>query len=185
MSTPHQEPGMVAQFPAQLAQAIKAEAHRLGFGLVGISPLSDPLHGEAFADWLREGYSGEMAYMARTEPARRHPGAWLPWARSVVSVAMNYYTPYPRETDHTGAARGWISRYAWGDDYHTIMESRLKALLDWIRNTVGEELQGKVYVDTGPVLEREVAVRAGIGWIGKNTGSEEHTSELQSPLNLV
>ncbi|MDE2059953.1 MAG: tRNA epoxyqueuosine(34) reductase QueG [candidate division NC10 bacterium] len=169
MDVKQREPDTVTSTPGQLAQAIKEEAHSLGFELVGISPVSDPPHEQSFADWLQEGYSGEMAYMARTEQARRHPDTWLPWARSVVAVAINYYTPFPRETDHTDVPKGWISRYAWGDDYHTMMESRLATLLDRIRHAVGEEVQGKVYVDTGPVLEREVAGLAGIGWIGKNT----------------
>src|SRR5574337_236446 len=146
MSANQQDRDMVVQSPEQLTQAIKEEAHRLGFELVGISSVSDPPHEQSFADWLQGGYGGEMAYMARTEQARRHPAAWLPWARSVVSVAMNYYTPYPRETDHTGVARGWISRYAWGEDYHTMMESRLEALLGWMRGTVGELLQAMVFV---------------------------------------
>ncbi|PWB42850.1 MAG: tRNA epoxyqueuosine(34) reductase QueG [Candidatus Methylomirabilota bacterium] len=169
MSTTPQALEGVAPTPERLAEAIKEEARRLGFELVGIAPIEDPLHEQAFADWLQAGYHGEMAYMARTEQARRHPSSWLPWARSVVSVAMHYHTPFPRETHDTGAPRGWISRYAWGDDYHTMMESRLEALLGFIRSVVGGTVQGKVYVDTGPVLEREVAVRAGIGWIGKNT----------------
>src|SRR5574337_1951657 len=164
-----QDRDMVVQSPEQLAQAIKEEARRLGFELVGISPVSDPPHEQSFADWLQEGHSGEMAYLMRTEQARRPPETWLPWARSVVSVAMNYYTPFPRETHQAGAPKGWISRYAWGEDYHTVFESRLGALLGWIRNTVGEEVQGKAYVDTGPVLEKGFAGLAGIGWIGKNT----------------
>lgn len=169
MGVNQQDRDVVAQSPEQLAQAIKEEAHRLGFELVGISPVSDPPHEQSFADWLQEGYSGEMAYMTRTEQARRHPETWLPWARSVVSVAMNYYTPFPRETHPAGAPKGWISRYAWGEDYHTVFESRLDALLGWICNTVGKEVQGKAYVDTGPVLEKGFAGLAGIGWIGKNT----------------
>ncbi|HWQ68677.1 MAG TPA: tRNA epoxyqueuosine(34) reductase QueG [Patescibacteria group bacterium] len=192
MSVTQNEPDVVAPAPEQLAQAIKAEARRLGFELVGISPVSNPPHEQSFADWLQEGYSGEMAYMARTEHARRHPEAWFPWARSVVSVAMNYYTPFSRETDHADVPRGWISRYAWGEDYHTIMEDRLGALLGWIRHTVGEEVQGKAYVDTGPVLEREFSGRAGIGWIGKNTllispkhGSYFFLGELLLSLELL
>ncbi|MBI2902402.1 MAG: tRNA epoxyqueuosine(34) reductase QueG [Candidatus Methylomirabilis oxyfera] len=152
-----------------MASAIKEEARRLGFELVGISSVADPLHEASFADWLRQGYAGEMAYLTRTEEARRHPGSWLPWARSVVSVAMNYYTPFPRETAPRGTPRGWISRYAWGDDYHTVLERRLDSLLTWIRGEVGGIVQGRVYVDTGPVLERGFSGRAGIGWIGKNT----------------
>jgi epoxyqueuosine reductase len=153
----------------EVGRAIKDEARRLGFELVGISSVADPPHEQSFADWLREGYGGEMAYLTRTEHARRHPGSWLPWARSVISVAMNYYTPFPRGPAPSGAPRGWISRYAWGDDYHDLLEGRLGSLLTWIRDNVSETVQGKVYVDTGPVLEREVSGRAGIGWIGKNT----------------
>jgi epoxyqueuosine reductase len=153
----------------EVGRAIKDEARRLGFELVGISSVADPPHEQSFADWLREGYGGEMAYLTRTEHARRHPGSWLPWARSVISVAMNYYTPFPRGPAPSGAPRGWISRYAWGDDYHDLLEGRLGSLLTWIRDNVSETVQGKVYVDTGPVLEREFSGRAGIGWIGKNT----------------
>ena len=169
MGAKRKDRDVVVQSPEQLAQAIKEEAGRLGLDLVGISPVSDPPHEQSFADWLQEGYGGEMAYLTRTEHARRHPETWLPWARSVVSVAMSYYTPFSRETHPTGVPRGWISRYAWGEDYHTILESRLDALFGWIRHTVGEEVQGKVYVDTGPVLEKGFAGLAGIGWIGKNT----------------
>jgi epoxyqueuosine reductase len=160
---------MTVESPEALARAIKAEARRLGFELVGISPVADPPHQEAFAQWLQQGYAGQMAYLARTEQARRHPGAWLPWARSVVSVAMNYYTPHPRDARPSGPPRGWISRYAWGDDYHAVLQDRLETLLAWIRGAAGEAVQGRAYVDTGPVLERDLSGRAGIGWIGKNT----------------
>lgn len=103
MSAKPQEPDVVALTPERLAQAITGEARRLGFELVGIAPVDDPLHEQAFADWLQAGYSGEMAYMARTEQARRHPNTWMPWARSVVSVAINYATPFPHETRDTAS----------------------------------------------------------------------------------
>src|SRR5574337_621773 len=146
MTEHSQEPDVVAPTSDWLAQAIKEQARSLGFELVGIAPVDDPLHEQGFADWLQAGYGGEMAYMARTEQARRHPNTWMPWARSVVSVAMRYATPFPRETRDTDVPRGWISRYAWGDDYHAMMEHRLESLLGWIRDTVGGEVQGKVYV---------------------------------------
>jgi len=157
------------QTPEGLARAIKDQARQMGFEMVGISSLADPPHEQTFADWLRAGYAGEMAYLTRTEEARRHPGAWLPWARSVASVAMNYYTPFSREAAPPGPPRGWISRYAWGDDYHALLEGRLDSLLAWIRKKAGETVHGRAYVDTGPVLERDFSGRAGIGWIGKNT----------------
>jgi len=123
--------------PGELVPAIKDEARRLGFELVGISSVADPPHEESFASWLRDGYAGEMAYLTRTEQARRHPGSWLPWARSIVCVAMNYFTPFSREMAPLGSPSGWISRYAWGDDYHALLEGRLEQLLTWIRGEAG------------------------------------------------
>jgi epoxyqueuosine reductase len=151
-----------------LTQRIKAMGTALGFDLVGVSPVQPPAHGESFAEWLHRGYHGEMAYMTRTAGKRLHPGEFLPWARSVVSVALNYNTPCTREAEAEGI-RGWISRYAWGDDYHDVMQAKLERLLDSVREVAGPEVQGRVYVDAGPVMDRETGVRAGIGWFGKNT----------------
>lgn len=147
-------------------QRIKAQGAALGFDLVGISPVRPPAHGGSFAEWLRRGYHGEMAYMARTAGNRLHPGEFLPWARSIVSVALNYNTPHPRGAE---GIQGWISRYAWGDDYHEVMQAKLAHLLEWVRHEAGPEVQGRIFVDAGPVLDREAAARAGIGWYGKNT----------------
>jgi epoxyqueuosine reductase len=147
-------------------ERIKAQGTSLGFDLVGISPVRPPAHGDSFAEWLRRGYHGEMAYMARTAGKRLHPGEFLPWARSIVSVALNYNTPHPREAE---GIRGWISRYAWGDDYHELMQAKLARLLEWVRQKAGPEVQGRIFVDAGPVMDREAAARAGIGWYGKNT----------------
>jgi epoxyqueuosine reductase len=151
-----------------LTQRIKARGTALGFDLVGVSPVGDHPHGEAFADWLRREYHGEMGYMARTAGRRLHPGEFLPWARSVVSVALNYNTPFSREAEREGL-RGWISRYAWGDDYHEVMQAKLDQLLDFVCQEAGTDVQGRAFVDAGAVLDREVGARAGIGWYGKNT----------------
>ncbi len=148
------------------SQRIKAQGAALGFDLVGISPVRPPAHGGSFAEWLRRGYHGEMAYMARTAGTRLHPGEFLPWARSIVSVALNYSTPHPRGVE---GIRGWISRYAWGEDYHEVMQAKLRQLLEWVRREAGPQVQGRIFVDAGPVLDREAAARAGIGWYGKNT----------------
>ncbi len=148
-------------------QQIKDEAARLGFGLVGVSPVEEPRHGESFAAWLRQKLHGEMAYMERTAAQRRHPGAFLPWARSIVSVGMSYATPQRRE-EQPGELRGWISRYAWGEDYHHLMQERLERLLEAVRAIV-PGARGRACVDAAPVLEREAAARGGLGWIGKNT----------------
>ena len=151
-----------------LAQRIKAQGTALGFDLVGISPVHQPTHGESFAEWLRRDYHGEMEYMARTAEKRLHPGEFLPWARSAVSVALNYNTSYGREAEAEGI-RGWVSRYAWGDDYHDVMHAKLTRLLEYVRAEAGNEVQGRIFVDAGPVLDREAGARAGIGWYGKNT----------------
>src|SRR3972149_11328330 len=117
---------MLARKRASLSARIKEEAQRLGFELVGISPAKLPPHEESFTEWLRQGFAGELAYMERTEHLRRDPGALVPRAVSIVSVGMNYYTPYPRP-EPTKETKGWISRYAWGADYHALMKRRLHA----------------------------------------------------------
>ena len=159
---------MIAQDENSLSLRIKAEAQRLGFELVGISPVKLPPHQESFAEWLRQGFSGEMEYMTRTEEMRRDPHRLMPWAVSIISVGMNYHTPFSRPIA-TPDPKGWISRYAWGDDYHRIMQNKLESLLDTVRRMCNGGVEGKAFVDSGPVLEREFAGIAGVGWIGKNT----------------
>jgi epoxyqueuosine reductase len=151
-----------------LSVKIKGAAQQLGFDLVGISPVQLPPHGESFARWLRDGFAGELGYMNRTEALRRDPHELVPWAQSIVSVGMNYYTPSARP-DNRATAEGWISRYAWGDDYHDIIKLRLERLLETMRAFCGDPIAGRAFVDSGPVLERDFAGVAGLGWIGKNT----------------
>jgi epoxyqueuosine reductase len=153
---------------AALSLRIKEEAQRLGFALVGISPVKIPPHEESFAVWLRKGLGGELGYMKRTEDLRRDPKKLVPWAASVVSVGMNYFAALPRP-ETPDESRGWISRYAWGDDYHDLVQQRLDLLLGKIREIQGDTVEGRAFVDSGPVLERDLAGVAGIGWIGKNT----------------
>jgi len=104
----------------------------------------------------------------RAAKDRMDPGQVLPWAKSVISVALYYNTPRDRLPDLQGI-RGWISRYAWGDDYHEVMRARLTSLLNSIRQEAGSEVGGKAFVDSARVMERGTGVRAGIGWYGKNT----------------
>jgi len=151
-----------------LSARIKEEAQRLGFALVGISPVKAAVHEESFAQWLRKGLGGELGYLQRTEELRRDPGKLVPWALSVVSVGMNYYAPMPRPERQDGS-KGWISRYAWGDDYHDVVKKKLESLLEKLREIHPGAVEGRVFVDSGPVLERDIAGVAGIGWIGKNT----------------
>jgi epoxyqueuosine reductase len=151
-----------------LSLRIKAYAQQLGFELVGISPVQMPEHEESFAEWLRKGFSGGLDYMKRTESLRRDPRQLVPWAESVISVGMNYFVPLPRPTPPPPGS-GWISRYAWGNDYHDIVKGRLDELLSTITQIADRPVQGRSFVDSGPVLERSFAGVAGIGWIGKNT----------------
>jgi epoxyqueuosine reductase len=153
---------------AKLSQLVKSEAQRLGFELVGVSPVKMPPHEESFAQWLRRGFAGELAYMNRTEALRREPQKLVPWAVSVISVGMNYFTPFSRP-ETSQEPRGWISRYAWGDDYHDVIKQRLDTLLDRIKGFHGAAVEGRAFVDAGPVLERDFAGISGLGWIGKNT----------------
>ena len=153
---------------AALAAQIKEAAQRLGFELVGISPVRPAPHEQSFAEWLRRGLAGKLEYMQRTEALRRDPSGLVPWARSIISVGMNYYTDHARPAESTSST-GWISRYAWGDDYHDQMKRRLNELLEAIRLLCDQEIQGRAFVDSGPVLERDFAGVAGLGWLGKNT----------------
>ena len=154
--------------PETLSTKIKQAGQQLGFDLVGISPVQLPPHGESFARWLRDGFAGELGYMTRTEALRRDPHELVPWAKSIISVGMNYYTQSVRP-DSSAGAEGWISRYAWGDDYHDVIKARLERLLETIRALCGEPIEGRAFIDSGPVLERDFAGVAGLGWIGKNT----------------
>jgi epoxyqueuosine reductase len=175
----------------KLSSRIKEEAQRLGFALVGISALKLPPHEESFARWLRQGLAGELGYMKRTEALRRDPEKLVPWAVSVISVGMNYYTAFPRP-EQVNQAKGWISRYAWGDDYHDVMKDKLETLLVRVQELHPVPVQGRAFVDSGPVLERDLAGVAGLGWIGKNThlispkkGSWFFLGELFVDLPLV
>ncbi len=148
-----------------LSERIKSEAIRLGFDLVGIAPAVTPQGVAHWGEWLQRGFAGEMSYMNRNTAAREHPSHILDGVQSVVMVAMNYRTTEPAPA---GPLEGRVSRYAWGEDYHRILRERLKKLGDFLH----AELPGcrsRIVVDTAPLLERDFARLAGIGWIGKNT----------------
>jgi epoxyqueuosine reductase len=150
-----------------LRQQITAEATALGFDLVGITSAAPMTHGERLRAWLAQGFAGEMGYMSRNVERRLEPSGVLPGVRSIIVLGINYYTsPAAAEA---APGRGWISRYAWGQDYHTVLGDKLKAMVERIREVEGPDVQARWYVDTGPILERELAWRAGLGWPGKNT----------------
>jgi epoxyqueuosine reductase len=149
--------------------AIKDKARSLGFDACGIAPAADHPELRFFPEWLARGYAGSMAYLARSADRRADVRRVLPSARTVIVTATVYNTERPYSTECAEPDRAQIARYAWGDDYHTVLGSRLAALLAWMREQCDEPFEALSYVDTGPVQERVYAQYAGVGWIGKNT----------------
>ena len=151
--------------PAVLAADVKAEARRLGFSLVGVCPAIEPTGFPRLVEWLEAGHAGEMQWIGDRLAAYCHPQHVLDGVRSLVMLAMPYRTVEP----HAAAAgQGRVSRYAWGVDYHDLVRERLHTLADYLRGRAGG-CQARGVVDTAPLLEREFAQLAGLGWIGKNT----------------
>ncbi len=145
-----------------------AFAGSLGFDLCRVAPATVPPHAEEFRAWLADGRAGEMAWLARNADRRTSPEQVLPGVRSVIVLAMNYWVQSPRSKVQgpRSKAGGRIARYAWGDDYHEVIEKKLAGLDEWLRARGGTQ---RCYVDTGPVLERDFAALAGAGWHGKST----------------
>jgi epoxyqueuosine reductase len=148
------------------SERIREKAFELGFCKFGVVA-ADALdaEGEQFFEWLKRGFHGEMAWMNRDPQKRVDPNLLFPQARSVIVVAINYYTPHEH---HNWPSHGKISRYAWGDDYHEVVREKLQTLLTWIKTEMPGS-DGKVCIDTSPVMEKAWAVRGGIGWLGKHT----------------
>ena len=146
--------------PGDLEKRIKVRARELGFDLTGIVTLGEAETAGHFDQWIAAGYAGEMAYLERGAEKRHDTRKPFEGVRSAVVVAMNYGGTQPA---------GPVARYARGDDYHDVMIDRLNELHRWIESHVGHAVRGKPYVDTGPILERDLARRAGLGWFGKNT----------------
>src|ERR1700693_1717706 len=155
---------------------ISERARQLGFAMAGV------LRAEKFPElkkqeeWLARGYAGEMKYLS--DVRRRDPQAALPGVRSVIVCALTYNTEHARtaqsfanrdDVPETSGPRGWISRYAWGDDYHEVLRQKLESLLDALREQYPQPFEGRIYADTGPINERVLARHAGLGWLGKNT----------------
>lgn len=152
--------------PAQLTQSIQQEAARLGFALCGVCPAVTPPGYSRFLEWLEAGYAGQMHYLEERQEAYRHPAGVLPPVVSVVMLALDYRTADPQPAQ---AGQGRIARYAWGErDYHDLVHDRLKQLKSAVQDSQ-PEAQVRGVVDTAPLLEREFAQLAGLGWIGKNT----------------
>ena len=146
---------------SSIAERLKAQAYGLGFDLVGIASLGEPDTAAQFDAWLADGNAGTMQYLhdagavLRRDTRLPHPGA-----THAIVVAMNYGGREPG---------GPVARYARGDDYHEVLRARLRELHRWLENETGREINARPYVDSGPILERDLAQRAGLGWFGKNT----------------
>jgi epoxyqueuosine reductase len=152
------------------AEQIKALAHDCGFELAGIAPALPSEDFERFQGWRHAGLAGEMAYLNdRRGDLRSDPRNLLPTAQSIVCVGKLYNTPHPLSTEVDDPERGWISRYAWGEDYHDVLRKNLQLLVQRIAETYHEPFEWKICVDTAPLLERSYARAAGLGWIGRNT----------------
>ena len=166
------------------AGTVKQRALEVGFDLVGIAPPSALNDLKFLPEWIKKGYGGEMRYLAN--PQREDPRKLLPSVKSILCVGLIYNTPYAYSTefanlsgveedlDSRAAAAGdtrpraWIARYAWGKDYHKVMRKKLEQLRTILKNGF-MSVETRVYVDTGPIMERAFARLSGIGWMGKNT----------------
>ncbi len=168
MTHPHESMNLLSEPTADtqsLTHRLKAHARHLGFDSVGVAPAVRPPGYARYQTWLERGYQAGMRYMKDREAAREHPESILEGVRSVVVVSFVYghrreETPSPRS--------GKVARYARGGDYHELLWRRLEALLDWVRQE-RPDARGRAVCDTAPLLEREFARLAGLGWIGKNT----------------
>jgi len=177
---------------AYYAKRIKEQAKELGFDLCGITSPDPPPHFNNYMEWLSEGFHGNMEYMnkERARNCREDPKNIFPECKSIIVLAENYYLSDDvscEEKNNTGK----IARYAWGKDYHNLLASKLETLVDFIEVLTKKTVKHRIYVDTGPLLERELAQRAGLGWIGKNTmlinpdiGSWTFLAEVMLDLKL-
>jgi epoxyqueuosine reductase len=166
--------------PVSLTQAIKNEARRLGFQLVGVTTPDTPTHYSVYESWLTAGLHGEMTYLqtARARQRRADPHQILPTCQSILLLGIRYASPIteipsPIEGSEVPnlipVPRGRVASYAWGDDYHNVLSTRMQQLFQFIEIQVGHPVSNRRSTDTSPILERDLAQRAGLGWIGKNT----------------
>ena len=158
-----------------LEELIKEEARRLGFVLAGVTTPDPPLHASVFEAWLGHGRHGSMDYLAkpRSRIRRADPRQIMPECNSIIVLAAPYSKPgeqFPAAANESNERpRGRVAAYAWGQDYHRVIPERLRAIVAFIEQRIGHRIRSRFYTDTGPILERDLAQRAGLGWIGKNT----------------
>ena len=165
--------------PKDLKEEIKAKSKQLGFILAGVTTPEQPPHYSTFENWLAQGHHGTMKYLdtERSRSLRANPREILPECKSILVLATPYSPNFapPKSTeavvsgDEAQGLKGKVASYAWGDDYHDVLPARMKELVQFIEEQAGHSVKNRWYTDTGPILERDLAQRAGIGWIGKNT----------------
>ena len=151
---------------ASFTEQIKQNAVEIGFNKVGIvraEPLTS--EGERLDEWLTKDFHAEMQWLSREPEKRKSPAMIFPAAKSVLVVALNYYTTHEHEDSDD---KGKVSRYAWGDDYHDVLKDKLRELLAFIKSN-NETADGKICVDTAPMMDKAWAIRAGLGWMGKHS----------------
>ena len=150
---------------SEITEKIKKIATDIGFDKVGITAANQPEKSRFLDSWLKNNFHGTMQWMKLRRKQRLNINKLFPGAKSVICVAQNYYSPFEHSHERD---KGKISRYAWGEDYHQIMKRKLKLLLQEIRN-LDSTLNGRLCVDTAPIMEKLWAEKAGLGWQGKNT----------------
>ena len=162
-------PAITAEFDAMQAEVLlRKKAIELGFERFGIARIKKLPAMTHYSNWLAKGYHAEMEYLVRHAEKKDDPGLIVANAKSIIVCAANYNTAAPKSTDPAGKTNGWISRYAWGDDYHEVLQKKIAALNTYWQSLCQNKFSGRYYVDTGPVFERAWAEQAGIGWSGKN-----------------
>ncbi len=149
-----------------LTEKIKRKSREIGFHKIGIVRAESlETEREHLENWLDQNFHGEMRWMEREPEKRSDPKLLFPEAKSIIVVALNYYTPHEHEENPD---KGKVSRYAWGDDYHDVLKEKLRELFSFIKS-IDETADGKICVDTAPIMDKAWAVRAGLGWLGKHS----------------
>ena len=154
-----------------LKDLIRAETERLGFTLSGVAPLAPPPHRSTYEQWVAAGRHAEMNYLAepRAIERRADPRLIQPEALSLLVVALRYFNPQSAPSDPASEPQGQVAAYAWGADYHDVIPPLLAALVELLEKELRRPVRSRSYTDTGPILERDFAQVAGLGWSGKNT----------------
>lgn len=182
-----------SELPVGLKSAIKTEALRLGFTLFGVAKPSQPETFPVYLSWLEHGRHSGMGYLSTSQAIERRadPKLILPEVKSIIVVGLRYPRPIDLPLESNQGLHGRVAAYAWGVDYHDLIPPRLRELAAIIQQKTGGTVLSKGYTDTGPILERDLASRAGLGWIGKNTclidprsGSYHFLAELFVDLDL-